>query len=120
MVTDIGDSGGANQLRAKINAAQSTGGATRGVVQAGDDVMIGGTIVLGSDNQRVIIRALGPLLPVAGKLSDPTLELYNGNGALLQANDNWRTDQPADIIASTIAPADEREAAIVRDSSMRR
>ena len=88
---------------------------TRGLVQTGDDVMIGGTIVVGSENQLLLIRALGPSLPVAGKLPDPSLELYDGNGTLLQANDNWRTDQEAAIIATTIPPTNNLESAIVRE-----
>lgn len=87
---------------------------TRGLVQSGDDVMIGGTIVVGTDNQRVLIRALGPSLPVAGKLSDPTLELYDRNGLLLETNDNWRSDEEAAIIATTIPPTNDLESAIVR------
>ena len=66
---------------------------TRGLVQSGDNVMIGGLIVAGADPQEVIVRAIGPSLPLSGKLSDPMLELYDGNGALVQANDNWRSDQ---------------------------
>jgi hypothetical protein len=87
---------------------------TRGVVQTGDDVMIGGFILLGETAQRVIIRAIGPSLPVDGKLQDPFLELYDSNGTLLQSNDNWRSDQPAEIIATTIPPLDEAESAILR------
>ena len=63
---------------------------TRGLVQTGDNVLIAGTIVLGTEPQKVIVRAIGPSLPVAGALADPTLELRDGNGTLLRANDNWR------------------------------
>jgi hypothetical protein len=88
---------------------------TRGLVQTGADVMIGGLIVVGQTSQRVIVRAIGPSLSVAGKLADPTLELHDGNGALLQANDNWRTGgQEAEIIATTIPPSNDLESAIVR------
>ena len=88
---------------------------TRGFVQTGDDVLIGGLIVLGQEPLRVIVRAIGPSLPVSGALGDPTLELHDGNGALLQSNDNWRTGgQEAEIIATTIPPSDDLESAIVR------
>ena len=66
---------------------------TRGQVQTGNDVMIGGIIVTGTSPQRVIVRACGPSLGdagVTGALQDPTLELRNSNGALLASNDNWR------------------------------
>ena len=77
--------------------------------------MIGGMIVLGQSPLRVIVRAIGPSLPVSGALGDPTLELRDGNGALLAANDNWRSDQEAEIIATTIPPSDNLESAIVRN-----
>jgi hypothetical protein len=88
---------------------------TRGLVQTGDNVMIGGLIVLGQNPLRVIVRAIGPSLPVPGALADPTLELRDGNGALLASNDNWRSDQEAEIIATTIPPTNELESAIVRN-----
>ena len=88
---------------------------TRGLVQTGDNVMIGGLIVLGQDPLRVIVRAIGPSLPVPGALGDPTLELHDGNGALVAANDNWRSDQEAEIIATTIPPSNDLESAIVRN-----
>jgi len=87
---------------------------TRGLVQTGDDVMIGGFIVTGDTAQRVIVRAIGPSLAVPGRLEDPRVELWDGNGTLLQANDNWRTDQEEEIIATTIAPQHDDESAIVR------
>ena len=88
---------------------------TRGLVQTGDNVLIGGLIVLGQSPLRVIVRAIGPSLPVVGKLGDPTLELRDGNGALIASNNNWRTDQEAEIIATTIAPTNDLESAIVRN-----
>ena len=88
---------------------------TRGLVQTGDNVLIGGLIVLGQTPLRVIVRAIGPSLPVAGALADPTLELRDGNGGLIDSNDNWRSDQEAEIIATTIPPSNDLESAIVRN-----
>ena len=89
--------------------------ATRGAIQTGDNVLFGGFIVLGSDSQKVIIRALGPSVPVAGTLADPTLELRDGNGALLESNDNWvDSANKQAIIDSTIPPTSNQESAIVR------
>jgi hypothetical protein len=87
---------------------------TRGFVQTGDGVLIAGTIIVASAPQKVIIRAIGPSLSVPGKLLDPTLELRNGNGALIEANDNW-IDSPNKqaIMDSTIAPTNDFESAIV-------
>lgn len=87
---------------------------TRGLVETNDNVLIAGTIVLGQQSKKVLVRAIGPSLPIAGKLEDPLLELRDGNGALLRSNDNWRSDQEAEIIATTIPPTDDLEAAIVQ------
>ena len=86
---------------------------TRGLVQTGDNVMIGGLIVLGTDPQKVIVRAIGPSLPVSNKLADPTLELHDPNGDILAINDDWVTDQGLDIVATTIPPLSDKESAIV-------
>jgi len=84
---------------------------TRGMVQTGDDVMIGGFILAGPTQRKLIIRALGPSLPVPVKLADPVLELFDGNGNLLAKNDNWRSNQRA-IIATGVPPPNNLEAAI--------
>jgi len=91
---------------------------TRGLVQTGDNVLIAGTIVVGQSSQKVIVLAIGPSLSIAGKLADPTLELRDGNGGLLEANDNW-VDSPNKqaIIDSTIPPTNDAESAIVRTLS---
>ena len=91
---------------------------TRGNVLTDDNVMIGGFIVRGDIGKRMLIRARGPSLflngvPISGRLLDPTLELRDANGALIKANDNWRADQQAEIAASSIAPSDDKEPAIV-------
>jgi hypothetical protein len=86
---------------------------TRGLVQTGNNVLIAGTILLGDMPQRVIIRAIGPSLTVPGKLADPALELRDENGGLVRSNDNWRSDQEAEIMATTIPPSNDLESAIV-------
>jgi len=68
---------------------------TRGHVLTGDNVMIGGFIIRGDLAKRTIVRVKGPTLslsgvPLAGRMMDPTIELHDGNGALLSQNDNWR------------------------------
>ncbi len=100
---------------------------TRGFVQTGDNVMIGGFIVQGTEPKRVIIRAIGPELSqygVPNALANPTLELHNRTGALIASNDNWRTtiiggiitsDQVVDILRSGYVPGDGRESAIIAD-----
>jgi len=87
---------------------------TRGLVQTGDTVLIAGTIVVGPSSQKVIIRAIGPSLNVAGKLQNPTLELRNASGTLLDANDNWKNSPNKQaIIDSTVPPTNDLESAIV-------
>ena len=88
---------------------------TRGFVQTGDNVLFAGMIVVGQASQNVLIRALGPSTGVPGAMADPTLELHDANGGLLEANDNW-VDSPNKqaIIDSTIPPPNNLESAIVR------
>jgi hypothetical protein len=98
---------------------------TRALVQTGDDVMIGGFIVQGTQTKRVMVRAIGPELSqygVPNALADPTLELRDRTSALIASNDNWVTtiiggiitqDQVRDIMNSGLAPTDRRESAII-------
>jgi len=100
---------------------------TRAFVQTGDNVMIGGFIVAGTESKRVIVRAIGPELTQYGvpdALNNPTLELHNGTGALIASNDNWlhtivggiiTSDQTQAIRNSGYAPGDVRESAIIAD-----
>jgi hypothetical protein len=90
---------------------------TRGFVNTGDDAMIGGTIITGNSSAKVLIRALGFSLGAFGIehfLDDPTLELVDQNGASIAFNDDWRSDQEAEIIATGIPPTDNFESAILR------
>ena len=91
---------------------------TRLRVETGDNVLIAGFILQGADAKKVIVRAIGPSLqangtPLAGRLADPVLQLYNGAGNLIATNDNWRDTQKQEIIDSTIPPTDDKESAIV-------
>lgn len=85
---------------------------TRGVVGTGDNVMIAGFIVT-DDTKRVLIRALGPSLPLTGTLDDPVLELHNRNGDIIASNNNWADTQQQDIAATGLSPGNSRESAIV-------
>ena len=91
---------------------------TRGFVDAGDNVMIGG-FILGGDNgsARVAIRGIGPSLAQVGLsnvLPDPTLGLFDANGTQLISNDNWMDDptRAAALTAYGLAPASNAESAI--------
>jgi hypothetical protein len=98
---------------------------TRSFVQTGNDVMIGGFIIDGSQPKTVIVRAIGPELTAFGvpnALADPTLELHNGAGTLIASNNNWQTtviggvitgNQVSDIQNSGHAPTQPSESAII-------
>lgn len=83
---------------------------------SGDNALIGGMIVTGTANKKVLIRAIGPTLTdfgVSGALQNPTVELYQGN-TLLTSNDDWRlSPQQADIQNSGLAPNKDAESAII-------
>lgn len=89
---------------------------TRGRVLLNDEVMIGGFIVGGSLPKTVIVRALGPSLTnrgVTGALSDPFLELHDGQGNLFSSNDDWGQSPDAALMQSEgLAPSDPKESAI--------
>jgi phospholipase/lecithinase/hemolysin len=89
---------------------------TRGFVGTGDNVMIGGVIIGSGESPIVVLRAMGPTLAgvgIAEPLLDPSLELYDQNGAVLAFNDTWKQGQPQSVIATELAPGDDREAVIV-------
>ena len=90
---------------------------TRGFVQTGDDVLIGGFIIGNGGSETVVVRAIGPSLAEAGvanPLADPTLDLYDANGALILSDDNWRDSQESLIQSTSLAPTNDAESAIIR------
>lgn len=119
-----GVSGGAGIGTAEIydldpfpaNPGRLTNISTRGLVETGDNALIGCVIARGDAAEKVVIRAIGPELSaagVAGALQDPTLELRNHDGTLVTANDNWRDQQAAEIMNSGLAPKDDRASAVI-------
>ncbi|MBA2433729.1 MAG: hypothetical protein H0V54_01350, partial [Chthoniobacterales bacterium] len=87
---------------------------TRGFVDAGDNVLIGGFIA-GEGVADVIVRAIGPSLTgfgIAGALQNPTLELHDLFGATIASNDDWKDSQEAEIEATGLAPTNNAESAI--------
>src|ERR1700737_3781694 len=74
----------------------------------GNNVLIGGFIITGTDAKKVLVRVLGPSLSlygVAEALPDPIVELHDGTGAIIAANDNWKDTQQNEIAATNLAPA---------------
>jgi hypothetical protein len=99
------------------SASQLANISTRGFVLTGSNVMIGGFILGGNSNTHVVVRGIGPSLAQVGIpnfLADPTLELHDGNGALLVSNDNWQDDaaSAAQLTTLGLAPQDPAESGI--------
>jgi len=86
---------------------------TRGFVQTGSHVMIGGIIVQGDTSTSALVRALGPSLPLSSTLSDPVLDLHNASGDLIASNNNWKDMQQTEIEATGIPPSNDAESAIL-------
>jgi hypothetical protein len=91
---------------------------TRGFVDTGANVMIGGVIIGpgSSISPRLVVRAIGPSLSsfgITNALQDPQLELHDSNGAIVQSNDDWKATQEQDVLATGLAPSDDRESVIV-------
>jgi N-acetylneuraminic acid mutarotase len=91
---------------------------TRAFVETGDNVVIAGFILGGADGSpQMIVRAMGPSLAplgVTNVLADPTLEVRDGNGALVAFNDNWQDNpaQAAQLMSAGFAPRNDLESAI--------
>jgi hypothetical protein len=90
----------------------------RGNVSGGDNVLIGGFIITGTDPKSIALRALGPSLSsygIANPLSDPVLSVYNSSGVLVASNDNWQSDPNHFIIqANGLTPSNLLESATVQ------
>ena len=91
---------------------------TRGLVGNGDNVLINGFIVRGTDPKTVVLRALGPSLSgfrVPDALADPVLSVYNSSRTLIATNDNWQTDPGSAFIEQNgYAPSSPVESAILQ------
>ena len=91
---------------------------TRAFVSTGSNIVIAG-FVLGKNSgfDRIVVRSLGPSLSsfgVSNALADPTLEIRDGDGTLIGANNDWQDSsaQAAEITAAGLAPSNTRESAI--------
>jgi len=92
---------------------------TRLRVETGDNVLVSGFIITGSDSEEVVLRGLGPSLSMrnvaaAETLLDPAIELFNSSGALIASNDGWVSGpQASEIIGLGLAPGEPSEAALL-------
>jgi hypothetical protein len=92
---------------------------TRGNVGTSENVLIGGLIVRDSSgrnqSQPIVVRGIGPSLTSAGitnPLGDPFIELRNGQGTLIEANDDWTTASQVGTIPALLRPTNIKESAI--------
>ncbi len=93
---------------------------TRAQVGTGANVMITGFVVQEGAPKRVLIRAVGARLAAApfsltGVLADPQVQLFNSQGVLVLANDNWTTDDLATMtsVGAFALVSGSRDAALV-------
>jgi hypothetical protein len=81
--------------------------------------MIGGFITSGGNGAaQVVVRGLGPTLSqppfnLSGTLADPVVTLVDGNGNVVQNNNDWKNTQQPAIQATGLAPPNDLDAAIL-------
>ena len=93
--------------------AQLANVSTRGFIETGSNVMIGGFILgNGSGTTNVLIRAIGPSMGPS-MLENPVLDLHDSNGDIVMSNDNWEDTQPVEIEATGLPPINTYESAMV-------
>ncbi len=105
-----------NIVRLFDNSAAFQNLSSRAHVFTGEQILIAGFIIEGSENKTILIRGLGPSLAafgVPGPLADPRLALYDSSANLIAANDNWKDSQQAQIQATGLAPPNDLESAIL-------
>jgi hypothetical protein len=103
----------------KTTASKLSNISTRGFVGSnpGDSIIAGFILGNNAGDDRIVVRGLGPSLTAKGvpnALQNPTLELHNGEGALLLTNNDWE-DNPsnaAEVAAAGLAPSNKLEAAL--------
>ncbi|MBA3898490.1 MAG: fibronectin type III domain-containing protein [Sphingomonadaceae bacterium] len=90
---------------------------TRAQVSGGDNAMIAGFIL--NNPERVAVRALGPSLGGGlGALSQASVELHDQAGAVLDANNGWRSGpDAAELSTQKLAPASDKESALIASLS---
>lgn len=106
------------RLNNSVTVGRLVNVSSRAKVEAGgDDVVIGGFVVNGSTHKRVIVRAMGPSLTVAGvrgALTAPKLELFNSDGQVIAENTGWGTNPfTSDIQQSGLAPSNVADSAVI-------
>jgi hypothetical protein len=119
IVRGLGDTVGTGVVDAydlsAMSPARLANIATRGLIQPGDKLMIAGFIIQNGPVTAVIL-ATGPSLTafgIANALPDTTLQLRDQNGVIVRENDDWQSDQMAELEATGLQPSDPKEAAMI-------
>lgn len=95
---------------------------TRGYVGVGNEIMIAGFVVSGTQPREVLVRGLGKSLELAGvsgALVDPNIALFNSLGTKIGENDDWVEATNSEAIeqatpaVGAIPPEDPSESALL-------
>jgi hypothetical protein len=90
---------------------------TRARIHGYMDNMYAGFIVTGNAPKRILVRALGPSLPVANALPDPMIAVADGTGRVIAFNNDWQSPDnavtAAELTARGLAPSNQKEAALI-------
>lgn len=101
----------------ELDVARLANVAARGFVGTGDQVLINGFVITGTEPVRVLITARGPSLTalgVAGALANPALSLHDSSGRELMVNDDLATTfSAADLPGTGFAPTNASESALL-------
>lgn len=91
------------QTQAAPHAGTLINVATRAYVGTGDQVLIGGLVIQGSQPKKILLRAIGPgltLFGVTSALTDPILTVRAVGSATTVVSDNWSAQPDAAAIAT--------------------
>lgn len=114
-VIDTRDAFPLDEERTDAGAPRLLNISTRAPVRTGDNVLIGGLVIGGTEPKQILIRARGPSLSqagVPGALLDPWIQLFDG-AELIDGNDNWQAHRAAAQIPEPLKPSSFLEAAIL-------
>lgn len=100
---------------------------TRGTVGTGDDIMVAGLTLSGTEPMKVLIRGVGPGLVVhgvSGVLGNPVLTLHDGASRVIARNDDWGSPQggasvPISGSAAEVSAASSKVGAFALDNGSR-
>jgi hypothetical protein len=104
-------------IQSSVNASVLQNISTRSFVGTGDNVLIGGFIIQGSQPATVIVRGVGYSLSsfgIGNALSDPVITVFNSSNQQVATNDDWFTSADAATISSYhLDPPNSIESALI-------